>query len=200
MRKTILFTLLFFIAMTCCIFAENEPTLGDWADGTFVSFIVLDMEEISAFESLPINFAFESNPDNLEKVREGFAKGAVKAILIDVKLKNNSKRHLELGHRIKLSGKGDFTLISENGEFQDSANRNEFTDDLSVSGAILTGRRLLNLGEILMPSNSAVDPGGTIRGKLLFLVPSSFKPYKLLVNDIGSEGTDEIDVLLKWQK
>ena len=199
MRKIILFCIVIFICLTCRLFAENEYMLGDWADGSFVSVIVLDLEEIIDFEKLPVNFAFEKNPDNLEKVKDGFVKGAVKAILLDVKLKNNSKKHLELGHRIKLLGKGDFTLLSAKDEMQDSANRNEFSDDLSISGVILTGRRLLNLGEVFMPANSAVRPGGTIRGKLLFLVPMDFKPVKLLVNDIGADGTDEIEIILKWQ-
>ncbi len=190
------FSLIFFFIMLQCAYAQLSGSMGDWVEDMSLGIIVLELDEVTSFEDLPVDDRFDKVPENLEKIKKGFASGNIKAVMLDVKVRNNTRKIQEIGHRVKLSGKGDFVLLSDSGITQDSANRNEFHEIPALQGVVLSGRRLLNLGESFMPASASVSPGASLRGKLLFLVPADFKPGQLLFK--GSFSENELVINLDW--
>ncbi len=192
---------IFILFFVCTGNSYSLSLMGDWNSGEIFSVIILDEQEVNEFSSLPIEQGFEKSPGGLEKVRDSFASGTAKAIIVDVKIKNIWTKPVETGYCPSMSGRGSFSLISESGVYQDCANRNEFSENLSLNGVILLGRRMLNLGESFLPEGVRLAPGETIRGRLLFLVPKNFKPEYLIFNEYHpvNKENNQLEFELKWQ-
>lgn len=184
---------LLYLAFAFPLFAQNvDGTMGEWLSNGSIEMIVLEVEEIADFRDIPVDESFEAVPESLAPVKNAFSEREIKAVLVDVKVKNLSRRPLEFGHRKKQAGRGSFLLLSKDAQLQDSGNRNEFHENLASVGAVLSGRRLMNLGDSFFPETSLIPAGGDIRGKLLFLVPQEFQPKTLFLQDDSKRKRDII--------
>ncbi len=179
MRKILFFAFVAFFAFTLPSFAQQsvEGNLGEWLNNGKIKLCVESAGEVNNFEDFNLEEASVVNPYTFNSIKAAMAKGEVKVIVVDIKLQNISKMPLQLGHRPKKYGKGEFYLESQAGfDPQDSGNRSEYFGKFTENGVIVSGRKLMETVNGLYPENIIASPGQEISGKLLFVVPSSFSP------------------------
>lgn len=182
------------LSLSAAVSAQNSTTgnLNDTLGNGKVSLTVRDVGQVTSFENLSLDENYEKIADELSSLKEAMAKGEVKCIFVDATLKNVSGKPVTLGYRTKKMGEGDFRLASSGGVVQDSGNRNEFYEQFTVMGVIVSGRRVMELAGGLMPESMVVQPGQEISGKILFVVPADFEPASLSTvngNNFGSAFT-----------
>lgn len=172
-----LFVCLLFLPAFAQREGDIEVQMGEPISNNNITLQVKSVGEVTQFEDFNLEESSVVNPYTFNSFKAAMAKGEIKVIFVDIAVKNISSTPLQLGHRPKLAGKGQFYLESDAGfNPQDSGNRSEYFKTFTVPGVVVSARKLMETLNGLYPENKIAAPGEEVSGKLLFIIPTEFAP------------------------
>lgn len=155
--------------------ATNKARLGQWADNGEVRWRVLSVAEIPNWGGLPFSKRYTpAQARNFEHVKKSVDAQQAKVIAVAIEMKNTSTTARRLGYDC-FASVGGFYIRGDEGSEQYSGNTNWFGKDITV-GTISPARKLPFFLTGTFPQDAQVSPGGEVKGKLFFVVPSWFTP------------------------
>lgn len=176
----------------------NKGKLGEWVSNDEVKIRVSKVEEITKWSNLPFSKRYsQTSEDDFKYLKKAVDEGQAKFVLVTTEVKNISDCQRDIGY-YTVGNVGRFHLRGDEGSEQDSYCGNQFSKD--IKGYIGQGSKLPFFIEKNFPQKANVSPGGTVSGRVLFVVPSYFVPTVLFTKPYTKKlcfGKNEIIIKLK---
>ncbi|MDQ7823693.1 MAG: hypothetical protein RDV48_12920 [Candidatus Eremiobacteraeota bacterium] len=154
---------------------KNKAPLGKWAENDVLKIKVVKVEEADTWEKIPLNKRISSAREGqFNRLQRSLQEGKAKVVLVTAQVKNAGARDVNIGWNAR--GYCNFFLRGDEGTVQGSSNIFSTIGNHSIVDAVNEGKKLPPFIEGGFPEDAITTPGGTVQGRILFVVPSFFTP------------------------
>jgi len=186
-KKSGIILLLIAVMLVVCIstfaFADekvsdkNKASIGTWAENPEMKVRVIKVEEITKWSSFPFNKRYvPAREKEFDRIKQAVNNGEAKFVMVTVEAKNITDRKLNIGFCTVVASPGDFWIRGDDGSEQSSEQKNNFRSDIKTNLAVLQARNLPRYIQDGFPKDAKISPGGSTKGKIMFVVPSWLTP------------------------
>jgi len=124
--------------------------------------------------------------------------GKAKLVFVTAQVKNASARDVHIGWKAR--GYCSFYLRGDEGTVQSSSNIFSTIGNHSVVNAVTEGEKLPPFIEGGFPEDAITTPGGTVQGRILFVVPSFLTPAVFYIDTKNSsQWWGKMEIIIKLQ-